>query len=214
MRSTAADAGSSKPSMATAATKATRCTPPAGRCAPAGLLTDKQKDRLTGLLAADQHVEVGATWGIYQRRIGAYREPDRAKGRDLMVKLIDSVSSGVPAALVEIITLRRTLKKRAEDVLAHFDRPGTSSGPTEAINGRLEHLRGSALGFRNLTTARACWRPAAPDRDYTLDWDEPVSSRTDRSPSARVVWPRKLALRPRDEKSPPGDRWPGLGGLR
>ncbi|WP_230865218.1 transposase, partial [Mycobacterium canetti] len=32
-----------------------------------------------------------------------------------------------------------------------FDRPGTSNGPTEAINGRLEHLRGSALGFRNLT---------------------------------------------------------------
>ncbi|PPI47523.1 transposase, partial [Rathayibacter iranicus] len=23
--------------------------------------------------------------------------------------------------------------------------------PTEAINGRLEHLRGTALGFRNLT---------------------------------------------------------------
>jgi hypothetical protein len=43
------------------------------------------------------------------------------------------------------------LKKRAADVLAHFDRPGTSNGPTEAINGRLEHLRGSALGFRNLT---------------------------------------------------------------
>ena len=34
---------------------------------------------------------------------------------------------------------------------AYFDRPGTSNGPTEAINGRLEHLRGSALGFRNLT---------------------------------------------------------------
>ncbi len=28
---------------------------------------------------------------------------------------------------------------------------GTSNGPTEAINGRLEHLRGSALGSRNLT---------------------------------------------------------------
>jgi hypothetical protein len=36
-------------------------------------------------------------------------------------------------------------------VLAYFDRPGTSNGPTEAINGRLEHLRGTALGFRNLT---------------------------------------------------------------
>ena len=36
-------------------------------------------------------------------------------------------------------------------MLAYFDRPGTSNGPTEAINGRLEHLRGFALGFRNLT---------------------------------------------------------------
>ncbi len=36
-------------------------------------------------------------------------------------------------------------------MLAYFARPGTSNGPTEAINGRLEHLRGSALGFRNLT---------------------------------------------------------------
>ena len=33
----------------------------------------------------------------------------------------------------------------------YFDHPRTSNGPTEAINGRLEHLRGSALGFRNLT---------------------------------------------------------------
>ena len=61
------------------------------------------------------------------------------------------VSSGVPAALVEIRRLGRTLKQRATDVLTFFDRPGTSNGPTEAINGRLEHLRGSALGFRNLT---------------------------------------------------------------
>ena len=29
--------------------------------------------------------------------------------------------------------------------------PGTSNGPIEAINGRVEHLRGSALGFRNLS---------------------------------------------------------------
>src|SRR5437763_13654517 len=39
--------------------------------------------------------------------------------------------------------------------------PGTSNGPTEAINGRLEHLRSSALGFRNLTNyiARAATAP-------------------------------------------------------
>ena len=65
--------------------------------------------------------------------------------------LIESLSHGVPAALSEVITLGRTLKRRAADVLAHFDRPGTSNGPTEAINGRLEHPRGTALGFRNLT---------------------------------------------------------------
>ena len=117
----------------------------------ADLLTDKQTDRLTALFNDDAHVEVEATWGIYQRMIAAYRHQDRRRGRELMASLIESVSTGVPTALVEITKLGRTLKKRAADVLAYFDRPGTSNGPTEAINGRLEHLRGSALGFRNLT---------------------------------------------------------------
>ena len=83
--------------------------------------------------------------------IAAYREPDRTQGRELMQRLIDALSQDVPDALREIVTLGHTLKKRAGDVLAYFDRPGTSNGPTEAINGRIEHLRGSALGFRNLT---------------------------------------------------------------
>lgn len=119
------------------------------------LLTDRQVDRLADLFDIDvhgeAHVEVEATWGIYQRLVAAYREPDRGQGKQLMQQLIDSISTGVPAALTEVTTLGRTLKKRAADVLAYFDRPGTSNGPTEPINGRLEHLRGSALGFRNLT---------------------------------------------------------------
>jgi len=117
----------------------------------ADLLTDKQKARIDTLFTGDEHVQVEATWGIYQRMIGAYRDPDHTRGRDLMHQLIESVSHAVPRALTEVITLGRTLKKRAADVLAYFDRPGTSNGPTEALNGRLEHLRGSALGFRNLT---------------------------------------------------------------
>ena len=117
----------------------------------AGLLTDKQHQRLVDLFKRDEHVEVEATWGIYQRMVTAYREPDRPRGKELMTSLIESVSEGVPAALTELRRLGRTLKQRAADVLAYFDRPGTSNGPTEAINGRLEHLRGSALGFRNLT---------------------------------------------------------------
>lgn len=83
--------------------------------------------------------------------ITAYREKGRAQGKKLMQAVVDSVSTGVPAALTELKTLGRTLKRRADDVLAYFDRPGTSNGPTESINSRLEHLRGSALGFRSLT---------------------------------------------------------------
>ena len=65
---------------------------------------------------------------------------------------IDRLSdTGVPRSLTEIVTPGRTLKHRSGDILAYFDHPHTSNGPTEAINGHLEHLRGSALGFRNLT---------------------------------------------------------------
>ena len=117
----------------------------------ADLLTDKQRQRLETLFSTDTHVEVEASWGIYQRMVAAYREPDRPKGRELMQAVIDSVSTGVRSALTELRTLGRTLNRRAADVLAYFERPGTSNGPTEAINGRLEHLGGSALGFRNLT---------------------------------------------------------------
>ena len=60
-------------------------------------------------------------------------------------------SRRVPRGLTELITLGRTLKRRARDIPAYFGHPHTSNGPTEAINGRLEHLRRSALGFRNLT---------------------------------------------------------------
>ena len=117
----------------------------------ADLLTDRQRQRIAALFATDEHVQVEVTWGVYQGVIAAYRHPDRATGQAMMTNLITSISHGVPAALSEITTLGRTLKKRSADVLAYFDRPGTSNGPTEAINGRLEHLRGTALGFRNLT---------------------------------------------------------------
>lgn len=78
--------------------------------------------------------------------ITAYHDQDRAR----MSAVINSLSHGVPAAMSELVTLRRTLKKGAADMLALFALPGTSNGPTEAINELLEHLRGYALGFGNL----------------------------------------------------------------
>ena len=103
------------------------------------------------LIANEDHLQVEATWGVYQAMVAAYRDADRTSRKTKMQTLTDTLSAGVPAALVEVRTLGRTLKQRAADVLAYFDRPGTSNGPTEAINGRLEHLRRSARGFRNLT---------------------------------------------------------------
>lgn len=111
--------------------------------------------------------------------VGAYRDPDRSAGKTMMQQLIDTLSTGVPAALLQVRTLGRTLKKRAGDVLAYFDPPGASNGPTEAINGRLEDLRGSALGFGNLTNdiARSLLKPADPDQDYTLIAMSQISGR-------------------------------------
>jgi transposase len=133
------------------AAPATRSTASAVLCTGSDLLTDRQRQRLTAVFATEQHVEVEATWGVYQRIVAAYRNHDRAAAKTELKRIIATITAAVPTALTELITLGRTLKRRAADVLAYFDRAGTSNGPTEAINGRLEHLRGSALGFRNLT---------------------------------------------------------------
>ena len=105
-----------------------------------------------------------------------------------MRQLIDSVSRGVPAALTEVITLGRTLPKRAGDIVAFFDRPGTSNGPTEAIHGRLEHLRGTALVFPNLTNsiARSLLETADSDSNYTLVCEEPVRGPREASSSGCI----------------------------
>jgi transposase family protein len=115
------------------------------------LLTPSQHKRLEALFANDDHTPVEVTWSVYQKMITAYRQPKRAKGKRLMQEPITAISHGVPAALREDITLGRTLKKRAGDILVYFNHPHTSNGPTEALNGHLEHLHGSALGFHNLT---------------------------------------------------------------
>lgn len=66
--------------------------------------------------------------------ITAYRHPNRAQGRAITTVVIDSLARGVPTALSELVTLGRTLRQRSADVLAFFDLPGPSNGPTEAIN--------------------------------------------------------------------------------
>ena len=99
----------------------------------AGLLTDKQQHRLAKVLADERHVAFEVTWSVYQDVIDAYQAPDPAEGKKIMTRLITSLQSGVPAGLDELRSLGQTMKRRHDDILAFFDHPGTSNGPTEAI---------------------------------------------------------------------------------
>jgi hypothetical protein len=78
--------------------------------------------------------------------IEAYREPERTTGREMMRKLIESIGTGVPVTLVEIITWLCTCREAAflqqfgrhfggrrravvHDDGQHRPPPGTSSAP-------------------------------------------------------------------------------------
>ena len=113
-------------------------------------LTERQNRRLDLLWATDdEYVALEVTWMFYQDMIQAYGHPKKSEGKKLMERIINTLRMGVPKGLEELAQLGRTVWRRREDVLAYFD-IGASNGPVEAINGRLEHLRGTALGFRNL----------------------------------------------------------------
>lgn len=115
------------------------------------LLTDKQNTRLEAAMSADDaHVAVEVVHQTYQQLIDTYEHPDRRAGKIAMFKLLKRIHTGLPPGLPELAQLGRSLWKRRHEILAYLD-SGLSNGPVEAINGRLEHLRGIALGFRNLT---------------------------------------------------------------
>lgn len=118
----------------------------------AELRTDRQQTRVGLLLADTANQALNLAEGAYQKIIRCYRQSDRRKGRAMMAELIESLAvKGSAPGCPELATLGRTLKKRMSDILAFFDHEHSANGPTEAINGRLETLRGIALGFRNLS---------------------------------------------------------------
>ena len=96
----------------------------------AGLLTNTQTERLETLFADDLHAAVQASWGVYQHLIQAYRTEEAGLGKYLTQQLIDSLKQATPEGLEEIHTLARTPISRSQDVLAYFDHPRTSNGPT------------------------------------------------------------------------------------
>ena len=82
---------------------------------------------------------------------------------------------------------------KAVDALAYFDHPSSSNGPTEAVNGRLEHLRGIALGIRNLASS-------SPAASSTQDASRTASLQKTAAQIAAIVaviLTPKWVLRPR-----------------
>ena len=105
------------------------------------------------LFAIQANLDLMLAHDAYQRVIHAYRCDDRRRGERMMRELIDDLTGpGRYKGCRELASLGRVLKRRMRDILALFRHPRSSNGPTEAINGRLETLRGNAMGFANTTS--------------------------------------------------------------
>ena len=71
----------------------------------------------------------------------------------MMRELIDDLNESTRyKGYREFTSLGRVLRRHLHDILALFRHPHSSNGPTEAINCRLETLRGNAMGFANTTS--------------------------------------------------------------
>ena len=118
----------------------------------AGLLTDVQAERLVTLFADDRHAAVQAAWGVYQRPVPGL--PHRGFGPG---KVPDATAHRLPEtdrprrARGDPDTGQDPDRKSLRHPWPTSTSPVPPTAPRQAINGRLEHLRGIALGFRNLT---------------------------------------------------------------
>ena len=116
----------------------------------ASLRTPRQRERVDALLADPVNDALRLAHGAYQRIIACYRHKDPRRGRRMMGALIDALAEPTATCRCpELRSLGRTLKRRRADILAYFTHRHSSNGPTEAINSRLETLRGIAMGFDN-----------------------------------------------------------------
>ena len=111
--------------------------------------TDRQKERLETEFADERHIDVEVTERIYRTWSLPMPAPTSGSGNSPHSK---SSHASKPVSRRNSRSCRSSAAasgKRRKEILAYFD-IDASNGPVEAINGRLEHLRGIALGFRNL----------------------------------------------------------------
>jgi transposase len=115
-------------------------------------LSTKARARLeTGLIAGDLTGETTLAWTVAQDLMALYQLTDPEQGRLRATELITNLR-GCP--IPEIAKLGRTLHAWRSELLAHFDHPTVSNGPTENLNLKVKNTKRVARGYRNFNHYR------------------------------------------------------------
>ena len=141
------------------------------------LLTPRQQHRILDLFASDCHVALEVTWSVYQNIIDAYRDPNKIRGKALMKAEINTLTcTRVPRGLTELITLGRTLKRRAGDT------PGLLRPPPHHRRSHRSHQRTPRTPTRIRTRTCETSPTTSPEHsskqedsnpNYTPNYEEP-----------------------------------------
>jgi transposase len=114
-------------------------------------LNTRAKARLgAGLVAGDPDGEVTIAWTIAwtiaQQIMALYQHRGPVKAHAQVTELIAVLRS---CPIAELARLGRTLHAWRDELVAHFDHPAVSNGPTENLNLKIKNTKRVARGYRN-----------------------------------------------------------------
>ena len=155
------------------------CTRPAGCYTPAHACSRHASSiRYSTCLPATSTSPSKSPGASTRTSPGAYRDPNKNRSGALMQAEINTLTSTrVPRGLTELITLGRTLKRRAGDILAYFDHPTPATAPpkpsTAASNTYADPHSDSETS--PTTSPEHSSKPEDLDPNYTPNYEEPVN---------------------------------------
>ena len=115
-------------------------------------LSDTAKAKLAAALeAADPDGEVTAAWWIAQQLMIAYQQVNPETGKLIIARAIQAARD---CPVPEVKRLGRTLNAWRTELLARFNHPGVSNGPTENVNLKVKNTKRVARGYRNFDNYR------------------------------------------------------------
>ena len=88
---------------------------------------------------------------LAQDLMALYQLSDTDQARTRATELITNLRS---CPIAEITKLGRTLHAWRDELLAHFDHPAVSNGPTENLNLKIKNTKRAARGYRNFSHYR------------------------------------------------------------